>query len=273
MKKVIVNSVVEYIEQSLELFRVDIDCLVKYSGYSRRQLQLIFREYTGMPLGKYIRSRRICRSALLLRLTTLPLSEISNRLFYDSQQSFQREFKKSIGITPLSYRKKNVWGGGVAKFNTDWHYELSYCGAFFLEKIKLSGTKITYKECIPFYGGESNSKWDIISEYVDKHGGEIIIAHDFKACQEPSDKVLIDSCFFMDENEATVNKNINGGWYCLFYFYGSKEAYLQAISALYVHLLSPSGLSRGEGVDIEVIRKINNNTYAIYYYLPVVLCS
>ncbi|WP_425388775.1 helix-turn-helix transcriptional regulator [Escherichia coli] len=106
MKKVIVNSVVEYIEQSLELFRVDIDCLVKYSGYSRRQLQLIFREYTGMPLGKYIRSRRICRSALLLRLTTLPLSEISNRLFYDSQQSFQREFKKSIGITPLSYRKK-----------------------------------------------------------------------------------------------------------------------------------------------------------------------
>ena len=55
--------------------------------------------------------------------------------------------------------------------------------------------------------------------------------------------------------------------------YFSKEAYLQAISALYVHLLSPSGLSRGEGVDIEVIRKINNNTYAIYYYLPVVLCS
>ncbi|MFA8120978.1 hypothetical protein ACEOBI_24010, partial [Escherichia coli] len=64
---------------------------------------------------------------------------------------------------------------------------------------------------IPFYGGESNYNRDIISEYVDKYGGEIIIAHAFKACLEPSDKVFIDSWFFMNKNESTVNKNINGG--------------------------------------------------------------
>ena len=64
MKKEIVNSIINYIEDSLEVFRVDIDCLVKYSGYSRRQLQIIFREYAGLPLGEYIRLRRICRGAL-----------------------------------------------------------------------------------------------------------------------------------------------------------------------------------------------------------------
>ena len=272
MKKEIVNSIINYIEDSLEVFRVDIDCLVKYSGYSRRQLQIIFREYAGLPLGEYIRLRRICRGACLLRLTMLPLSEISNRLFYDSQQSFQREFKKNTGVTPLKYRKQNMWGGGVAKLNTNLHYELSYQGVCFLESIEFSGRNIKYKDVIPYYGFCSGLKWDIISNWIEKSEEPIIMAYDIKLCLKPHNHVLIDSWIYMDKKELSEKKIINGGWYCLFNYTGSKESYQQAISTLYVHFLSPRNLSRRVGYDIEVIQKKHDDTYSIEYFLPIALC-
>ncbi len=89
--------------------------------------------------------------------------------FYDSQQSFQREFKKNTGVTPLKYRKQNMWGGGVAKLNTNLHYELSYQGVCFLESIEFSGRNIKYKEVIPYYGFCSGLKWDIISNQIEKN--------------------------------------------------------------------------------------------------------
>ncbi|EFC0398052.1 helix-turn-helix transcriptional regulator, partial [Escherichia coli] len=83
--------------------------LVARSGYSRRNLQLLFKRFVGMPVGKYIRLRRVSRSAVLLRLTNLPLSVISTTLCYDSQQTFTREFKKHTGYTPKQYRENKVW--------------------------------------------------------------------------------------------------------------------------------------------------------------------
>ncbi|HBA3590928.1 TPA: helix-turn-helix domain-containing protein [Escherichia coli] len=50
-------------------YRVDISQLVKYSGYSQRHLQRLFRNKTGMLMGDYIRRRRLTRAAILVRLT------------------------------------------------------------------------------------------------------------------------------------------------------------------------------------------------------------
>ncbi|HFL8540225.1 TPA: helix-turn-helix transcriptional regulator, partial [Escherichia coli] len=83
--------------------------LVQYSGYSRRYLQLLFKKMIGLPVGKYIQRRRITRAATYLRLTSLPVSVISDKLCYDSQQTFSREFKKNSGYTPFQYRKNKLW--------------------------------------------------------------------------------------------------------------------------------------------------------------------
>ncbi|MFL4364396.1 helix-turn-helix domain-containing protein, partial [Escherichia coli] len=83
--------------------------LVEYSGYSRRYLQLLFKEIIGLSIGKYIQQRRVTRAAIYLQLTNLPIDIISGRLCYDSQQTFSREFKKKSGYTPLQYRKYKVW--------------------------------------------------------------------------------------------------------------------------------------------------------------------
>ncbi|HFB2156673.1 TPA: helix-turn-helix transcriptional regulator, partial [Escherichia coli] len=76
---------------------------------SRRYLQILFTKIMGIPVGKYIQLRRITRAAILLRLTNLTIADISERLFFDSQQTFTREFKKNTGLTPLQYRKSKLW--------------------------------------------------------------------------------------------------------------------------------------------------------------------
>ena len=109
LKTITVNAIVEYIENNLELMHINTDALVEYSGYSKRYLQILFSSIIGIPVGKYIQMRRITRAAVLLRFTNLSIADISERLFYDSQQTFTREFKKNSGYTPLQYRKSKLW--------------------------------------------------------------------------------------------------------------------------------------------------------------------
>lgn len=94
-KETTIDSILKYIERNIEVSSININTLVEYSGYSRRYLQLLFKEIIGLPIGKYIQQRRVTRAAIYLRLTNLPIDIISGRLCYDSQQTFSREFKKN----------------------------------------------------------------------------------------------------------------------------------------------------------------------------------
>lgn len=97
MKKAIIISVLEQIEKNLEE-RIDIEKLVVITGYSRRSLQDFFKEKCGVSIGKYIRQRKLSRSATLLKLTSQSVTDIAFRMGFDSVQSYSREFKKTFGV-------------------------------------------------------------------------------------------------------------------------------------------------------------------------------
>lgn len=99
MKKAIIISVLEQIEKNLEE-RIDIEKLVVITGYSRRSLQDFFKEKCGVSIGKYIRQRKLSRSATLLKLTSQSVTDIAFRMGFDSVQSYSREFKKTFGVNP-----------------------------------------------------------------------------------------------------------------------------------------------------------------------------
>lgn len=84
------------------------------TGYSRWYLQRLFKSKTGHVLGKYIRERRLAMAATALRLTNMPIEDISHYYSYDSQQTFTRSFKKNFAETPAAFRRNRKWSmGGV----------------------------------------------------------------------------------------------------------------------------------------------------------------
>lgn len=105
-----VDKILEYIESEVESgSRLEIDKLKDYSGYSRRHLQRLFKKVTGLGLGEYIRRRRLNRAALLLRFSLRSYQDIALSVGFDSQQSFNRAFKKFTGISPGQYRSRPEW--------------------------------------------------------------------------------------------------------------------------------------------------------------------
>lgn len=93
IRQKILQQLLEWIECNLD-HPISIEDIAQKSGYSRRNIQLLFRNFMHMPLGSYIRKRRLCRAAILVRLTAKSMLDIALSLHFDSQQSFSREFKK-----------------------------------------------------------------------------------------------------------------------------------------------------------------------------------
>ena len=77
-----------------------IDDLALYMGYSRRFVYDVFYQYGQLPIGQYIRLRRLTIAAVSLRLTRQPIAAIAWQLSYDSPQTFSREFKKRFSLSP-----------------------------------------------------------------------------------------------------------------------------------------------------------------------------
>ncbi|MFV9998081.1 MAG: helix-turn-helix domain-containing protein [Arsenophonus endosymbiont of Dermacentor nuttalli] len=79
--------------------------LAAYSGYSLWHMQKIFKEITGISLGKYIRQRRLARAVNLLRNSSKPIFDIALDFGFGSQSHFTYMFRKEFGITPYDFRQ------------------------------------------------------------------------------------------------------------------------------------------------------------------------
>lgn len=101
MKKAIIISVLEQIEKNLEE-RIDIEKLVVITGYSRRSLQDFFKEKCGVSIGKYIRQRKLSRSATLLKLTSQSVTDIAFRMGLIQCSPIVESSKKHLASIPIT---------------------------------------------------------------------------------------------------------------------------------------------------------------------------
>ncbi|KEY58090.1 helix-turn-helix domain-containing protein [Serratia sp. DD3] len=84
---------------------IHLEELAAYSGYSLWHMQKLFKEATGISLGKYIRERRLAGAVYQLRSSDAPIFDIALDFGFGSQSHFTYMFRKRFNITPYDFRQ------------------------------------------------------------------------------------------------------------------------------------------------------------------------
>lgn len=82
--------------------------LADLAKISQSHLCQAFRQSTGSTPHQYHIARRIDRARLLLSETDLPIADIALIVGYGDQSQFGVAFRKSVGVSPLAYRRNPV---------------------------------------------------------------------------------------------------------------------------------------------------------------------
>lgn len=105
----IIKSLTVWIHENITQ-NIRIEELSVISGYSQWYIQRIFKKYTGVTVGAYIRGYRVKKASEELLASSDPINDIAIFYGYDSQQTFSRVFRQHFGISPSQFREKVVHG-------------------------------------------------------------------------------------------------------------------------------------------------------------------
>lgn len=275
-KLMTVNDVLFYIENNFSE-GIDIDDITRFSGYSRRHIQGILKKTISMPVGLYIRKRRITESAYLLRLTNMDLIDISLKMGFDSQQTFCREFKKLTGYTPRQYRKNHVWDlspltakVGKKCVTIDSWKLVSLPGNY------ISGIQYRYNTIIPPTDELYVNRLKIILGQLSSSRQDVWSITEFSPHPYSVSKLKINTIIGRTESPEFNEHNrfhYRSGVYACFSYKFHKDDYHLYSQYIYIKMLPFYNLKREKGRDIEVFyynpEGFSNDIIACDHYIPV----
>ncbi len=95
-----------YIEENIEK-NIDIAILAQKMGVSVYEFRRIFSFLVGMPVGEYLRKRKLSRAAYDL-LEGSSVTDVSQKYGYDAPSSFSRAFKEFHGFAPQQIGNQRI---------------------------------------------------------------------------------------------------------------------------------------------------------------------
>ncbi len=104
-QEVKIAQIIQYIAEN---YSSDIsrESLAEEFGLNPDYLGKIFKAATGKKIGEYINERRIKNAAEKLSSTDALIIDIAYSTGFESLRTFNRAFKKEIGLSPTEYREK-----------------------------------------------------------------------------------------------------------------------------------------------------------------------
>ncbi|HAO0301292.1 TPA: helix-turn-helix transcriptional regulator [Escherichia coli] len=268
---ILINKTISFIETFIENGeRVDLEKISHYTGYSKRHIQRIFKSKTGKPLGKYILHRRLTWAALLLKFTRKEFNVIAYDLYFDSQQSFNREFKKYFGITPSKYRSGSEWlthpllGRGHA-ITIENNIEPVYMeqGYIFGREFKYSRF-ISNRETTQSYEKYLDFVFNSVSSLKEKE--ELWVVSRLNKEQPRDDRYYATSCVGKVDGKGVKSK-YNSGIYIKTVFETSRSSHTNKINNNYLNVFPGVYADVMTGCDVEVFFK-DNNTIKCKHFMP-----
>jgi len=98
-----VTDVIRHIETSADE-RHSIAALAREAGMSAYHFLRIFRQVVGMTPHQYVLRTRMHRAAMMLRRSNRMISEIALEAGFEDLSTFNRRFRRVMGVTPSLYR-------------------------------------------------------------------------------------------------------------------------------------------------------------------------
>ncbi len=99
-----VRQGIDFIERNLHE-DVDLRAVSRAAGMGHSNFQRTFKALTGETLKRYVRARRLGHAMDLLENTDQRVLDVALAAGYESQESFARVFKKTVGVTPSEWRR------------------------------------------------------------------------------------------------------------------------------------------------------------------------
>jgi len=109
MQQAVIREVQTWIDNNIDK-PLRIDDVATRAGYSKWHLQRLFHEITTIPMGVYIRNKKLESAAYDLWATDESIITISTKYGFDSQQTFTRIFSKKYNMPPGAWRRQHQPG-------------------------------------------------------------------------------------------------------------------------------------------------------------------
>ncbi len=103
-EEILLEKVLQYVESNYKTNDCSLMELSKLFNYDYAYLSKYFVKHVKIKFNHYINMRKIFESCNLLISTQKRIIDISNDVGYASLRSFNRNFKKIMGISPEEYR-------------------------------------------------------------------------------------------------------------------------------------------------------------------------
>lgn len=91
-----------------------VGMLAAQVGMSRSPFAARFVELVGQSPMSYLKHWRLGQAAKLLEDQTLSLSNVAERVGYESAAAFSRGFKREFGVAPAQYRRRGLAGERIS---------------------------------------------------------------------------------------------------------------------------------------------------------------
>lgn len=282
-EKQMVQYLIWWIEDNIEEDKT-IDDLVNHTGYSRRNVQLMFKNEYGLPVGTYMRQRKMCRAATLLRLTKLSVIDIANRIHFHGPQNFSRAFKKTFDMSPREYRSLSSWdlSSLTPAINIENRWQID-TGIVECSGIYVDGEECFYQQKIlsPPTLESQQARLKKIRHYSGLYKNKVIIASEFSASQNQYpvscnclDITMLSGVEVLNPLQRNGVFYVEGGRYAKFVFHGKWSDYSKFSYYIYMNVLPKTKLHRRSGADIELFHYTDNffdddPAFTCEYFIPV----
>lgn len=99
----LVRNIKNYIRENLS-YELDMAELAAAFNYSEKYLGRLFKQRTGHTVKEYCNRIRISQARALLTDTALSVADIASQVGFNNITYFDRQFQKTVGISPRAYR-------------------------------------------------------------------------------------------------------------------------------------------------------------------------